>query len=1334
MQLFKFNNFVKQIIKDKYAVTKLHDFICLVQNCKNPKSLQKVNKALITEFESRTKAYFYSNIEQVQIATIVEGGGRGQIRTYGNYLLQRKLKVLDKQIIKKCKTIIDIIPDNYQRTLHNHFHKNFGLNLFLEKYKEHITKVQNESDNTGRFFNLLIDLGINDAYLSRSGEEQDIIKEFISNLSNLEITSVADDVQMIIRDILSDRLLMPYILFNQEASWEYKDLFPEDRFDINPFDLEIGLDESGRIDFERLHQRLNRMKNNFQLFDDTGSLWDKFCENLTIVINDPANPSGYTDFNNLSLIKFLKFLNNSKITLLLDEAYSDSVKIEDPKEPKWRTISRYIMNNISSLGNISAVSSLSTTKNLGATGSRLGSLVATPARKDVIDFAKAQNGIEKGNTNSLYMLVNTLETAQLAKKIKDKMERELPKEASRFKITARLEKYIIDEIESFNSQKEIKKQGKPTKRFSPFEGSPIHLFLLDELSSLDKLDVLDLPDDFKYKGEPFFSYYQKHLVSEINKFRVNKNFGAESLKRLKLAKEVANKILDDSDIQYTEVLPSDGSYLFNLKLTEHFFYQDLEKFTKKLAQERGIAIIPYQSGFLRFALGDYINGSDSSYSVFKKEFENSLKIVLKYLEIFKNEKSKPENADKRTDDILDDIFNSNTDREFIINVLNDFDSIKNIKKQKKNSLTISNIMTLYHAFPKQSGITINSLSKSQNSVIEFYENIGECRDLNSFIQSKAFSKIYENLLPQIYKTIPQIKDLDFNTVINKFGKPTIQKYIDNKMDYKPNYYVLDDPEEMIIIKEILIEMERVLFSDSKVKIMALDASNNFASDVAKLEGTNIILRKYIRELLLHFNLPFEQEAIEPDYQQLLNTAVDVFKEVTEFSVDEFNLKQYANIFYDKIIQNLHENLLNEKLNGIIQKVLFDKTLSPDLSTSKQLLYFYLLQKDDNLQKKMNDKIQLLSSKLSEKEDNEVKLFTEEFIFQIIGKEISEIIDEIYHSKNEKITQNQLHTIARDIILFFIKIINKTRSTEYYDKYAHTLIKFVETHYKQQNSSINEMIQHGITLYKNYEIENETLNSFDNGSLKWIGDVMKKCGVIASEQPVQTHTRIVTDAKKREYAMHKVDRPQENSEERNYDDINEYIKNFDTKPSAIFFKQRLSQFVNNMDSDDYRCKIINNGLVKVLYIIQKSYLKYLTDNYRLITADEVNLSDLKDFIPDVILFYGAPEKVMSYPQIGYFNIKGPNGNIKTIVTPLKPKTDYFGNFKKPWLNMMNEKVKEMGGLPVHGSLFAVEEDDGSIFVIQWMVIWSWQIRNACCHDAKMVEKRFTKNKVDKIDCR
>jgi len=1293
--LFKFNDYAKQIIKDKYALTNLRDYIELIQNCKNPTSLKKLNQELIQEFEARTKAYFYSNIEQVHIATIVEGGGRGQLRTYGEYLLQRKLKPLDPKLVEKCKIIIDIIPNNYERTLKNHYHKNFGINLFLEKYKEYITKVENESNSIGRFYNLLIDLGVYDKYQSKTEEEKTVIKEFLSNLANLDITSIADDVQMIVRDIVFRDTLKPYILFNTEASWEYKDLFPVDRFDINPFDLEVGLTEEKRIDFERLHHRLNRMKNSFQLFDDTGALWDRFCENLTIIINDPSNPTGYTDFNNLALIKFLKFLNNNKITLLLDEAYSDAIKVDDPDEPKWRTISRYVMNNISSLPNISIVSSLSTTKNLGATGNRLGSLIATPVRIDVIEFARKQNSAEKGNTNSLFMLVNTIESAQLSKKIKDTMESELPKDASRFKIKAIIENYIIDEIVSYAERKSGKKKQKEINRFSPFEGSPLHLFLLDELVSLDKLDVLGLPDDFKYKGEPFYTYYQEHIVKAINQFRVNKIFRHECNKRLTLAKSIARDVIRREQAeQYCDVLESDGSYLFNIILKEFFSFQDLEKFAKKIAEQRGIAVLPYQTGFLRFSLGDYVEGSEQSYEIFGKEFENALRIVLKYWKLFYAAKTNPENKEKRTEDILDEIFATSSDAEFVQKVLEDYDVIKTLKKTKQKSLTISPIQHLYYAFPADSGVTINTIKDSQNSVFEFYENIGQCQDIKSFVGSKAFTKIYEYLLSQVHPQISAIKNLDFNTVVSKYGKATILKYISNKIDFQPNSYVLDDPDEKNIMTEILIEMERLLFSDSKVKIFAINASEDIPGDKAKLEGVNRILRKYIEELLLYFNLPFGIMGIEPTVEEIVDMTAEKFNEVVGKSVSEFNMKLAVNGFASKIVNQLSSYQLTSQLTGLLYEAVTSYVLNESLTANERILRLYLMKREDLLERLLKNKLDAIHASLDEKVEFEDQLIREQYAYSIFRNEINEILNAILTTRDIKITQDELHSEVRAIALFFIDLMNKTKSTEYYERYIHFLIKFVEAMFRRQNSSINEMVQHGITIHKNFSME-----APDEGPLTWIKKVMMKCGVIGIEQTVQTRTRIVTDAKKRVYPFHKADRPEDGNIIRNYAEPHEYIKSMDIKPPSVFFGRRLEKFVENMDEDDYRCKIVKHGLVKELFVFQKCYLKYLTDLYRLIQADEITVEDVKKFVPDVVIFFGAPEKVLSFPHIGYFDVKGPRGNIKTLITPLRKEVDYFGNIKKPWLTMLNEKVKEMGGIPVHGSLFAVEEEDGSLFVVQ-----------------------------------
>ena len=53
------------------------------------------------------------------------------------------------------------------------------------------------------------------------------------------------------------------------------------------------------------------------------------------------------------------------------------------------------------------------------------------------------------------------------------------------------------------------------------------------------------------------------------------------------------------------------------------------------------------------------------------------------------------------------------------------------------------------------------------------------------------------------------------------------------------------------------------------------------------------------------------------------------------------------------------------------------------------------------------------------------------------------------------------------------------------------------------------------------MENRVLKIFKDGQVAWINELMQKCGVISSEQPVQEHTCIVTDAKKREYP----DRPE-----------------------------------------------------------------------------------------------------------------------------------------------------------------------------------------------------------------
>ncbi len=1303
--LFKLDAFARQIVQDKYSLEKLRDFIFFLENCNKQDSKKIQTQELIEEFEARMKSYFYGGNKQIDIVTILEGGGRHQIKTFGDYLRQKQYKNLNEKIRYSCRLILDVIPSVYERTLKNHFHKNFGINLFMERYREYINKVGKESDNKGRYEKFLIDLGIRDKYFALSTEDQDIVKNFLAALGNLDQTSVSDSVQMIIRDLLFNPKgrPKPYVIYNALQAWEYKDLLPDDCFDINPFDIEIENHPDGRLAYDRLTEKLLRIKSTLALFDDSGSLWDLFCENTTILINDPNNPTGYSDFNSEAVNSFLRFMNTCKITLFLDEAYAESVKIDDKEMPKWRTMSRYIMNNIAAQGRIKAVSSLSTTKNLAATGERLGAIAVTPQAADFGAYARKCNSAEHGNNNSLLMLNNILETSQVAKAIKDQIEAELPKNASRTKIKQSVVKFIMAQIEKTEKSNEYSRTDRQLHKTAGFEGSPLYLFLLDELISLDKLDVLGLPDDFKYKDEPFFVYYQAKLVENLNRYRVNKNFRSESLKRLKMAKAVAVRVLEQYGEGMAEALDSDGSYLFNFRVLGDFGYNDLLSFCRAMASSRGIATVPYPTGLVRFSLGGYIADTKQGMQTFTAEIEDGFSIFMRYWVRFAKLRKDPANKEVESSELIASIFRTGKDREFIEAVVADYALSGKYPKDKAPSLLIRDVRSLYHASPERSGVTITTIGRSANSVIELQGDIiGSCRDVFEFIQSPAFTKIYETLLAQIYKKIPAIADLDYNTVSSRYSKAVLLKYITNKKTFQPNHNVLDNPEDKNAMIEILIEMENLLFSDSKTKILAINATGNPDLDKAKLEGINSIVKKYIREILLHFNLPFEKESLEPSRREIIRVTGECFEEVTGLKLSELNLS----VWVDEFVRNIREleqfkNLpIAQESTGYVLDVVYDGVKKAEAITDK-ILYLYLLDNDHSFYRAVCDKLQYFNSRIEECKDGEIRLFTQNFVESIMPEQLNELSNYIIRKKDIKIAESEIYSVTRKVVRFYIGLIRRTKGTDYYNRYAHILVRLVETAFRKQNSSVNEMVQHGISIYKGFEMENRALADYEGGRINWINELMSKCGVISSEQPVQEHTRIVTDAKKREYPFHKIDRVEGEAlrEKTASDSPTDYIKSLATRPSSDFFIDRMARFVENMDSDDYRCKVVKHGIVKELVIFQKGYMKYLTDNYRLNYTEDISLKEIRNFVPDVMSLLGAPEKLISFPQIGFFDIKGPSGNIKTIVTPLKMEADYFGDVKKPRLTIINEKVKEIGGIPRHGSLFLVEENDGSVFVVE-----------------------------------
>lgn len=132
LNVFKLDMFSRKIVQDKYSLEKLRDFIYFLENCHREEKRQIQTKELIEEFENRIRQYFYSDNANIEVLSVLEGGGRNQIRTYGQYLLQKPFHTLNEKVVEACRLILDIIPSNYERTLKIIFIKISGSICFLK--------------------------------------------------------------------------------------------------------------------------------------------------------------------------------------------------------------------------------------------------------------------------------------------------------------------------------------------------------------------------------------------------------------------------------------------------------------------------------------------------------------------------------------------------------------------------------------------------------------------------------------------------------------------------------------------------------------------------------------------------------------------------------------------------------------------------------------------------------------------------------------------------------------------------------------------------------------------------------------------------------------------------------------------------------------------------------------------------------------------------------------------------------------------------------------------------------------------------------------------------
>ncbi len=252
------------------------------------------------------------------------------------------------------------------------------------------------------------------------------------------------------------------------------------------------------------------------------------------------------------------------------------------------------------------------------------------------------------------MLNNTLANGPEAKRIKDQIEAELPKNASRSKIKKGDRQLHRQPIRQDPANNEISKTNRQLHKTAGFEGSPLYLFLLDELVAWTSSTYWDCrtisstttnrssSTTKQVGGKPEPVPDQQELSPRVAHADEN---GQE--------RSASGRLLERPTEPHYGLIQSDGSYLFNFRILGPFSYADVLLFCRALAKYRGVATVPYPTGLVRFSLGGYIAAGKEGMKIFSAEIEDAFSIFIRYWTRFAAERADEANKGVESKDLLE---------------------------------------------------------------------------------------------------------------------------------------------------------------------------------------------------------------------------------------------------------------------------------------------------------------------------------------------------------------------------------------------------------------------------------------------------------------------------------------------------------------------------------------------------------------------------------------------------------------------------------------------------------------------------------------------------------
>lgn len=602
-----------------------------------------------------------------------------------------------------------------------------------------------------------------------------------------------------------------------EVGWTFEDVLSEDDFPATNY-LKISMKEDGELDPDSLEQQLETAQRSLRDFPE---LFQLYCASIILIINDPHNPTSRVARNETKL-KLLHLASKYRLTILSDDAYHKQVKKSIKDEQGDMTLAEFYELHRTRFANpITIYSTIPTTKWAMGAGRRSGIILSND--KDVVDGQNftgfVRTNTDSVNTMSLFMDRESFKIGQTVKHICAKLEPTIIGSGDPVKV---IDEILQTEFSNISAQEFL---------------APLYFTLIEARNDLDCLAIR--------AAHPLeIRRYISDFVADLKDFRLDKQTQRDSAQRSKVVDEAIERVTADYPFLAKGAIKPEGPFYVCVKLDNGPSDPSLMPFLETIARARNIAVVPTKKGYVRFAFGGELDGTDEGYEILGLAVETDLRILIDYWEKFKTERaSLHEQAALKKLFPGGEIEQARTlrDKKTLV------EKILSSKGRRRKQLVFdrpANVADYVRSIEPDSSANIVTLSEIR------------CQNLREFVQSRPFKDLFNYYLLKVKSKVPALRHLEDTDVIAFYGARQFAE--------KEETRIFKDAERAIFA-HIAIEIAKLWFSDSTIKILA--SQEGGAGQKAFL-GSERMLGDHIRSFLKVFLTAEEETALLQSFRDV----------------------------------------------------------------------------------------------------------------------------------------------------------------------------------------------------------------------------------------------------------------------------------------------------------------------------------------------------------------------------------------------------------------------------------------------------------------------------------